>query len=73
MRDRLLTLLINDKRNGEDQIAEVTVPLRPCYDQSIAYWADAADVCRQLQAGASRIDGKFMFPGLSRCGWLSSA
>lgn len=54
---RMLTLLIADIRSGvtDHQLAEVRVPLR---DHSGYYWADAQDVCEQLQSSPSRIDGK---------------
>ncbi|KAI0081286.1 hypothetical protein K474DRAFT_1672034 [Panus rudis PR-1116 ss-1] len=56
---RILTVLIEDKRHpdAESQLAEVRVPLRQADDPEDGYWADAKDVCEELQATPSRIDG----------------
>ncbi|KAH8073004.1 hypothetical protein BXZ70DRAFT_902932 [Cristinia sonorae] len=53
---RVLTLLIEDTRTNPPDclLAEVRVPLR---DAGEGYWADAKDVCDELQIGPSRIDG----------------
>ncbi|TCD71662.1 hypothetical protein EIP91_007409 [Steccherinum ochraceum] len=53
---RVLTLLIEDTRTDppDNLLTEVKVPLR---DASEGYWADAKDVCDELQIGPSRIDG----------------
>ena len=51
---RMLTLLIEDRRNGTDELAEIHVPLKNAGE---ALWADARDVCAALQSGPSRIDG----------------
>ncbi|KAF8265797.1 hypothetical protein EI94DRAFT_1734555 [Lactarius quietus] len=52
---RMLTLLIEDRRHGTDDLAEVRVPLRAA-DEGY-FWADAKQVCAALQGGPSRIDG----------------
>lgn len=52
-----VTLLILDVRSGieDNQLAEVKVPIR---DDDPYVWANATDVCGQLQSSPSRIDGK---------------
>jgi hypothetical protein len=52
---RLITLLIEDRRHGTDELAEVHVPLKAAGEGHL--WADAKDVCAALQSGPSRIDG----------------
>lgn len=54
---RTVTLLIVDIRSGvEDrQLAEVKVAVR---EDGPHAWADAKDVCAQLQASPSRIEGQ---------------
>ena len=52
---RLVTLLIEDIRLKESQLAEVYVPLSHRSGGQI--WADAVDVTDALQSGPSRIDG----------------
>ncbi|THH08905.1 hypothetical protein EW146_g8843 [Bondarzewia mesenterica] len=54
---RMVTLLIDDRRSGFDELAEISVPLKPANDFEGGYWADAGEVCEQLQSGPSRIDG----------------
>jgi len=51
----MLTLLIEDRRHGTDELAEVRVPLRTA-DEGY-FWADAKEVCAALQGGPSRIEG----------------
>jgi hypothetical protein len=51
---RMLTLLIEDRRNGSDELAEVRVRLKFAEGY---FWADAIEVCAALQSGPSRIDG----------------
>jgi hypothetical protein len=53
---RLITLLIEDRRHGTDELAEVHVPLKTVGEEG-CIWADAKDVCVALQSGPSRIDG----------------
>ncbi|OSC99364.1 hypothetical protein PYCCODRAFT_839440 [Trametes coccinea BRFM310] len=57
---RVLTLLIEDKRNmdGESMLAEVRVPLKQLDGGDEGYWADAQEVTEELQKGPSRIDGR---------------
>ena len=50
---RLITLLIEDRRHGADELAQVHVPLKTAGE---GLWADAKDVCVALQSGLSRID-----------------
>jgi hypothetical protein len=59
----MLTLLIVDCRSGQDdhQLAEVKVPLRAADNEEDGFWANAKDVCEQLQASPSRIDGRLLF------------
>ena len=52
---RMITLLIEDRRHGTDELAEVHVPLKTAGEGYL--WADAMDVCVALQSGPSRIDG----------------
>lgn len=52
---RMLTLLIEDRRHGTDELAEIHVPLKTGGEGHL--WADAQDVCAALQSGPSRIDG----------------
>lgn len=52
---RMLTLLIEDRRHGTDELAEVRVPLRAADEGH--FWADAKQVSAALQGGPSRIDG----------------
>ena len=52
---RMVTLLIEDRRHGTDELAEVRVPLKAAGEGYL--WADAKDVCVALQSGPSRIDG----------------
>ncbi|KAI0049820.1 hypothetical protein FA95DRAFT_1488355, partial [Auriscalpium vulgare] len=56
---RTLTILIEDRRTGVDELAEVKVHLKPGEDPEggTCFWTDAKDVCEQLQGGPSRIDG----------------
>ncbi|KDQ53587.1 hypothetical protein JAAARDRAFT_197391 [Jaapia argillacea MUCL 33604] len=69
---RILTLLIEDHRSREKvdpQLAEVRVPLRQADTPEDGYWANAQDVCTQLQEGPTRIDGParaFCFRGKYR-------
>lgn len=53
---RILTLLIEDMRMNppDNLLTEVKVPLKEAGD---GFWADAKDVCDELQIGPSRIDG----------------
>ena len=62
---RMVTLLIEDRRNGTDELAEVHVPLKTIGEEG-CLWADAKDVCAALQSGPSRIDGVsyFAYPRL---------
>ena len=53
---RMVTLFIEDRRHGTDELAEVHVPLRTIGEGYL--WADARDVCAALQSGPSRIDGE---------------
>jgi hypothetical protein len=57
---RMVTLLIEDRRNGTDELAEVHVPLKTIGEEG-CLWADAKDVCAALQSGPSRIDGVSFF------------
>lgn len=56
---RVLTLLMEDKRNPYDEqmLAEVRVPLKPADSGDEGFWADAQEVSEELQKGPSRIDG----------------
>ncbi|KAI0256153.1 hypothetical protein BJV78DRAFT_1118385 [Lactifluus subvellereus] len=47
----MLTLLIEDRRNGSDELAEVRVRLKFAEGY---FWADAKEVCAALQSGPSR-------------------
>jgi hypothetical protein len=51
----MITLLIEDRRHGTDELAEVHVLLKAAGEGYL--WADAKDVCVALQSGPSRIDG----------------
>jgi hypothetical protein len=53
---RMVTLFIEDRRHGTDELAEVHVPLRTIGEG--CFWTDARDVCAALQSGPSRIDGE---------------
>ncbi|PIL33933.1 hypothetical protein GSI_03640 [Ganoderma sinense ZZ0214-1] len=60
---RILTLLIEDKRQYHDEenenlLTEVRVPLRPADPGDTGMWADAQEVSEELQKGPSRIDGR---------------
>jgi hypothetical protein len=55
---RMITLLIEDRRHGTDELAEVHVLLKAAGEGHL--WADAKDVCVALQSGPSRIDGACM-------------
>jgi hypothetical protein len=59
---RMVTLLIVDNRSGQDdlQLAEVRVPLRSIDPPDDGYWAYAKDICDELQATPSRIDGEYL-------------
>ncbi|KAH9054187.1 hypothetical protein EDB87DRAFT_1568580 [Lactarius vividus] len=48
----MLTLLIEDRRHGTDELAEVRVPLKAA--DGGHFWADAKQVCAALQSGPSR-------------------
>ncbi|KAI0063564.1 hypothetical protein BV25DRAFT_390893 [Artomyces pyxidatus] len=52
---RMVTVLIEDRRTGVDELAEIKVQLKP--DGEGSFWADAQEVCERLQTGPSRIDG----------------
>ncbi|OAX42285.1 hypothetical protein K503DRAFT_797300 [Rhizopogon vinicolor AM-OR11-026] len=56
---RMLTILIEDVRNGvlDHQLTEVQVQIRLVEDPDGCLWANAKEICEQLQAGPSRIDG----------------
>ena len=60
---RMLTLLIEDRRNGSDELAEVRVRLKFAEGY---FWADAKEVCAALQSGPSRIDGGSLLSPCSR-------
>ena len=60
---RMLTLLIEDRRHGTDELAEVRVPLKAADEGH--FWADAKQVCAALQSGPSRIDGVSFQLGIS--------
>ena len=53
----LITLLIEDRRHGTDELAEVRVPVKAAGE---GLWVDTKDVCVALQSGPSRIDGACM-------------
>lgn len=55
---RVITLLIDDLRSDESELAEVRVPLKPTPG---GYWADAKEVSKALQASASKLDGKTVY------------
>ena len=55
---RMLTLLIEDRRHGTDELVEVHVPVKPMGEGYL--WADAKDVSAALQSGPSRIDGRIL-------------
>lgn len=52
----MLTLLMEDMRNGESQLAEVKVNLKQ-FNNDDSLWADAQEIITVLQSGPSRIDG----------------
>lgn len=54
----MVTILMEDIRSGvtDHQLAEVRVPL---FEKDDCLWANAEEVCEQLQASASRIYGQF--------------
>ena len=54
---RMITLLIEDRRHGTDELAEVHVPLKAAGEGHL--WADVKDICVALQSGPSRIDGAY--------------
>jgi hypothetical protein len=57
---RILTLLIEDLRrdDGErDLLAEIKVPLKKADNPEDGFWADAKEVCKELQSSPARIDG----------------
>ncbi len=56
---RMITLLIEDRRHGTDELAEVHVPLKAAGEGHL--WADAKEVCVALQTGPSRIDGEYFW------------
>jgi len=56
IKPRMITLLIEDRRYGADELAEVHVPLKTAGEGYL--WADAKDICAALQTGPSRIDGR---------------
>lgn len=66
----MITLLIEDRRLGTDELAEVHVPLKTIGEEGIL-WADAKDVCAALQSGPSRIDGVCLFFACARRGILT--
>jgi hypothetical protein len=54
----MVTILIDDIRSGvvDHQLAEVRVHL---YERPDRFWADAQELCEQLQSSPSRIDGVY--------------
>ncbi|CCL99872.1 uncharacterized protein FIBRA_01897 [Fibroporia radiculosa] len=56
---RTVTLLIEDKRTGETEclLTEVRIPLKAADNSEDGFWADAVELCDELQRGPSRIDG----------------
>ena len=54
----MVMLLIEDRRNGADELAEVHVPLKTIGEEG-CHLADAKDVRAALQSGPPRIDGVF--------------
>ena len=57
----MVTLLVEDRRHGADELAEVHVPLKDAGEGYL--WPDAKDACETLQSGPSRIDGACMGGG----------
>ena len=56
---RMVTLLIEDRRTGENpMLVEVKVPLRPVTGPPDYFWAEALDIARTLQESPARIDGQ---------------
>ncbi|KAL0956493.1 hypothetical protein HGRIS_002637 [Hohenbuehelia grisea] len=55
----LLTMLITDRRQPveEFQLVELRVKLRPDLDPANGWWAEAEQICEEIQNGPSRIDG----------------
>ena len=51
----MITLLIEHRRHGTDELAEVHVPLDAAGEGYL--WADAKDVCVALQSESSLLDG----------------
>ena len=56
-----MTLLIEDRRHGlqDLQVAEIRVRLRVA--EHGGFWTDAGEVSERLQTGPFRIDGEFHF------------
>lgn len=54
----MLTLLIQDMLNGENQVGEIKVPLGCALPPGYGFWADAKEASDILQVGPSRIVGK---------------
>lgn len=77
---RTVTVLIEDRRTGVEELAEISIPLREFgereKDAEGGYWAAAEDVVVKLQGGPARIDGaqftfhfkfaKYRYPGSFR-------
>ena len=57
IKPRMVTLLIEDRRHGTDEPAEVHIPLKTAGEGYL--WTDAKDVCVALQSGPSRVDGAY--------------
>ena len=57
----MVTLLIEDRRHGTDELAEVRVPLKTAGEGYL--WADAKGVCVALRSGPSLVDGACMGGG----------
>jgi hypothetical protein len=68
---RMITLPIEDRRHGTDELAEVHVPLKAAGKGYL--WADAKDVRVALQSGPSRIDGACRRQGSSSRQWATLA
>ncbi|KAF8492351.1 hypothetical protein F5888DRAFT_1619132 [Russula emetica] len=60
----MITLLIEDRRHGTDELAEVHVPVKAAGEGRL--WADAKDVCAALQNGPSRPAKVFTMRGKYR-------
>ena len=60
---RMVTLFVDDQRDGRHYLTEVRVHVRPTHGGG---WGNAREIAARLQSGPSRIDGECCVPRFAR-------